>query len=97
MLSALGDERRVWPTVGVGGEEGLAEAVRALLLEEWAAIAAGGLERESAAAEASGGRDGPLARAVAGQRAESHERIVRALRRRTGFRPTLIYPRSWSW
>lgn len=92
VLSALGDERRVWPTVGVGGEEGLAEAVRALLLEEWAAIAAGGLERESAAAEASGGRDGPLARAVAGQRAESHERIVRALREAHRIPPYIDLP-----
>ncbi|MGH7634116.1 MAG: hypothetical protein ACRENC_10335, partial [Gemmatimonadaceae bacterium] len=78
VLAALGAERQLWPRVGESDEEGLAEAVRAVLLEEWAALAAGGLERESAAAEVGGA--GALAGAVARQRAESHERIVAALR-----------------
>ena len=79
VLAALGEERQLWPRVAESDEEGLADAVRAVLLEEWAALAAGGLERESAAAEVGGAANG-LASAVARQRVESHERILEALR-----------------
>lgn len=80
VLSALGAERMLWPTVStvVIEEESLADAVRTLVLEEWAAISQGALARESAAAEASGVP--ALASAIAAQRAESHARAIAALR-----------------
>jgi AcrR family transcriptional regulator len=82
VLSALGAERMLWPRVEAGAagseETTLAQALRTVLLEEWAALSEGALARESAAAEASG--VGALAGAVAEQRAESHARVIAALR-----------------
>ena len=94
VLAALGAERSLWPGIdgGVAGEEEatLAEALGAMLLEEWAAIANGALARESAAAEASGVE--ALATAVAEQRAESHARALAALREAHRIPPYIDLP-----
>jgi len=91
VLAALGAERQLWPNVAEGEEESLGDAVRELLLEEWAALAADGLELRSAAAEAAGGASA-LATAVARQRSDSHERMIAALRERHRIPPYVDLP-----
>lgn len=81
VLKALGAERMLWPRVEIGEEAqgaSLADAVRTAMLEEWAAMSDGALERAAAAAESSG--NGALAPAVAEQRAENHARVIAQLR-----------------
>jgi AcrR family transcriptional regulator len=83
VLQALGNERLLWPKIDdvvtrPGEDDTLADAVRTVLLEEWAALSDDALFRASAAAEASVG--GPLSAVAAAQRSESHARIIAALK-----------------
>jgi AcrR family transcriptional regulator len=96
VLSALGAERMVWPRVQLGedgseGDASLAEAVEALLLEEWAALSGGTLMLASAGAElAEGGAS--LAAATSMQRAELHGRMIVALREKHRIPPYVDLP-----
>jgi AcrR family transcriptional regulator len=83
VLEALGAERMLWPAAqlvdGDGdGNASLADALCAMLLEEWAALAGGALMLGASAAEVVG--ENSLGSATATQRAERHTAMVLALR-----------------
>jgi AcrR family transcriptional regulator len=80
VLSALAEERMLWPRIELdaGGDESLADAVNALLLEEWAALSSGALILQSAAAEIPS--HNPLGAATAKQRADRHREMAQAIR-----------------
>lgn len=79
VLTALGAERALWPAVQIAEDDGesLADAVRTVLLEEWAAVAGSAFAFQCARAEATAG--GPLTLAVREQRADHHARAIAAL------------------
>jgi AcrR family transcriptional regulator len=79
VLAALGAERALWPSVQIEADAGesLADAMRTVILEEWAALASNALSLGCAAAEGMAG--GPLALAVREQRADHHARTLAAL------------------
>jgi AcrR family transcriptional regulator len=86
VLQALGAERMLWPAVQVAvqdldagdGDASLADALHAILLEEWAALSGGALMLGASASELVGANS--LGAAAATQRAERHASIVAALR-----------------
>ena len=84
VLRSLGAERMLWPAAqledggGDAGEDSLASAVHALLLEEWAALAGGALMLGAGAAEVASAN--PLGNATSAQRAERHASMIAALR-----------------
>jgi AcrR family transcriptional regulator len=85
VLRALGAERMLWPAVqledGDGdGNASLADALCAMLLEEWAALAGGALMLGASSAELIG--PNPLGIATARQRAEHHASQISTLRER---------------
>lgn len=85
VLEALGAERMLWPAVQVDDGEGdgnasLADALCAMLLEEWAALAGGALMLSATAAELVGAN--PLGTATAQQRMMRHSAQISALRER---------------
>ena len=96
VLAAVGAERMVWPRVGLGkdggdGDESLAEAVQALLFEEWAALSGGTLMLAAAGAElAEGGAS--LGAATSMQREELHGRMIGALREKHRIPPYVDLP-----
>ena len=79
VLTALGAERAVWPAVQLTEDDGepLADAMRTVLLEEWASIAGSAFSLECARAEVTFGE--PLSSAVREQRADHHARTIAAL------------------
>jgi AcrR family transcriptional regulator len=83
VLETLGVERMLWPRVAVGGDDGgetLADAVQAVLLEEWAALSGGTLMLEAGAAEMMRGNS--LGAATAAQRSAHHAEVISELRER---------------
>ena len=96
VLEALGAERMLWPAaqlVGGSDDEGdasLANAVCAMMLEEWAALAGGALMLGASAAEVVGANS--LGAATATQRAERHAEMVVALRARYRVPPYVDLP-----
>lgn len=79
VLAALGAERTLWPAVQIPQDEreSLADVVRTMLLEEWAAIAGHAMTVQCAGAEAT--LAGPLSSAVREQRAEHHASAIAAI------------------
>lgn len=85
VLESLGAERMMWPRVDVEAVDGqseetpsLADALQTVVLEEWAALAAGAFMLKGQAAEISG--ENALGRATAVQRSERHAELVASLR-----------------
>jgi len=84
VLQALGAERMLWPAVQVldgsdgDGDASLADAVHAILLEEWAALTGGALMLGASASELVDANS--LGSATASQRAERHASMIDALR-----------------
>ena len=85
VLETLGAERMVWPRVEVEAVDpqseealSLADTVQGVVLEEWAALAAGAFMLKSQAAEITG--ENALGRATAVQRSERHAELVASLR-----------------
>jgi AcrR family transcriptional regulator len=79
VLAALGAERAVWPAVQLAEDDGesLADAMRTVLLEEWASISGSAFSLQCARAETTAA--GPLSSAVREQRADHHARAIAAL------------------
>jgi len=97
VLQAVGAERMLWPRVEIEGGDGksfedgsLAEAVRSVVLEEWAALEGGALMLQAQAAEVASGN--ALGFAAAEQRAERHAEIVASLRSGYGVPPYVDLP-----
>jgi hypothetical protein len=93
VLEAVGAERMVWPRVELegDGDESLADAVQALLLEEWAALSSSTLMLAAAGAElVPGGNE--LGAAAATQRAELHTRMLATLREKHHIPPYVDLP-----
>ncbi len=91
VLEALGAERMLWPRVALpddsdSGHESLADAVRSLLLEEWAALSGASLMLAAAGAELSRGGE-TLSAPTAEQRAALHLRMIAGLRERYAIPP----------
>lgn len=79
VLTTLGAERSLWPLVELPPDDAnhnqsLADSVRDLLLEEWAALSSATLMLQSAAAELSS--PNPLGPATSLQRTELHAQII---------------------
>ena len=79
VLAALGAERMLWPHVELPPEDtnhdpSLADSVKDLLLEEWAALSSGTLMLQSSVAELT--THNPLGAATSLQRTELHDQII---------------------
>ena len=96
VLEALGTERMLWPAAQIvdgsddEGDASLADAVHAVLLEEWAALAGGALMLGASAAEVVGANS--LGAATATQRAERHSAMIAALREKHRVPPYVDLP-----
>jgi AcrR family transcriptional regulator len=95
VLQALGAERMLWPATQLpdasdGGDASLADAVHAVLLEEWAALTGGALMLGASAAEVVGANS--LGSATASQRAERHASMIAALREKHRVPPYVDLP-----
>jgi AcrR family transcriptional regulator len=95
VLEALGAERMLWPAAQVAdgsddGDASLADAVHAVLLEEWAALAGGALMLGASAAEVVGANS--LGAATAEQRVERHASMIAALREKHRVPPYVDLP-----
>jgi AcrR family transcriptional regulator len=96
VLQALGAERMLWPAVQVldgsdgDGDASLADAVHALLLEEWAALTGDALMLGASSAELVGANS--LGSATASQRAERHTSMIAALREKYRVPPYVDLP-----
>jgi len=80
VLAALGAERTLWPRIEIPPDDAdhdasLADTVKDLLLEEWAALSSGTLMLESAAAELTT-TNNPLGPATSLQRTELHSQMI---------------------
>ena len=96
VLAALGAERMLWPRIeiaasDVDGDAGLADAIYALLLEEWAAFSGSPLMREASAAELASDSNS-LGAATSVQRAELHARLISKLREEHRIPPYVDLP-----
>jgi AcrR family transcriptional regulator len=95
VLDALGAERMLWPAVQVEALDGdgtasLADALCAMLLEEWAALAGGALMLGASGAELVG--ENALGAATGRQRGERHAAQISALRERYRVPPYVDLP-----
>jgi Transcriptional regulator len=97
VLETLGAERTVWPRVEVEAAGGpseedlsLADTLQAVVLEEWAALAAGAFMLKAESAEVLG--ENALGRATAVQRRERHAELVTALRAKHRVPPYVDLP-----
>lgn len=96
VLAALGAERLLWPRIEIApseadGDAGLADAIYALLLEEWAALSGSPLMLEAAAAELASDPNS-LGAATSMQRAELHARLISKLREEHRIPPYVDVP-----
>jgi AcrR family transcriptional regulator len=96
VLAALGAERLLWPRIeiaasDVDGDAGLADAIYALLLEEWATLSGSPLMREAAAAELASDPNS-LGASTSMQRAELHARLISKLREEHRIPPYVDLP-----
>jgi AcrR family transcriptional regulator len=96
VLAALGAERMLWPRIEIatGEEDGdapLADAIYALLLEEWAALSGSPLMLEASAAELASDPNS-LGTATSTQRAELHARLISKLREEHRIPPYVDLP-----
>jgi AcrR family transcriptional regulator len=91
VLEALGAERMLWPAVGgEGGAASLADALRDLVLEEWAALRDDPLMREAALSECTSQQS--LAGAGRTQRREHHAKQVATLEKAYRLPPFVDLP-----
>jgi len=93
VLSALGAERMLWPSAlptEADGDVSLADAVYAVLLEEWAALSGGALMLGASAAEVVGAN--ALGPTTAAQRTERHASMIALLREQYRVPPYVDLP-----
>lgn len=96
VLAALGAERMLWPRVEIppddaDHDQSLADSVKDLLLEEWAALSSATLMLQSAAAELTT-TPNPLGAATSLQRTEFHAQIIAKIKASHAVPPYIDLP-----